>query len=161
MTSHEYERITKSLVASIVEQVEGITPRDVGYGCTNKEKGQSGYEHQIDVSVKGARDWLLVECKKWDKGVDVERFLAFLARIIDIRPTQPSLNIHASLVSKKACQSGVEQLANYYKNIYNIQLDVVRSPTEFAIRYKHLLAMGFADDLNRWADNAQTKLEPS
>ena len=77
MTSHEYERITKSLFACIVEQVEGVTPQHVQYGLRNRVKGDSGYRHQIDVSVEGTRDLLLVECKMWKDRVRVPAFLAF------------------------------------------------------------------------------------
>ena len=160
MTSSEYEEVVKNIVAAIVEQVEGEAAQHVGYGRSNTEEGKSGYNHQIDVSVKGSENWLLVECKCWAEEVDVERFLAFLMRIIDILPSEPSpsLNIHASFVTTIGVQPGVEQLADYYRDIYNIRVDIVRSPAEFAIKYKHLFAIGVAGDLNQWKDNAEVVL---
>jgi hypothetical protein len=155
MTSDEYERVTKELMETIVEQVEGVRADRVGHGLRNRLKGQSEYPHQIDVSVEGAHDLLLVECKMWKAPVKVPAFLAFLGRIVDIRPTQPSLKMHASIVTTKGFQRGVRQLADYYQ----IQLDKVSSPAEFAMKYKQLFAVGVQDDLNRWADSAQTQLD--
>lgn len=157
MTSDEYERVTKDLQQAIFAQVEGEVPL-VGYGLRNKVKGQSGYLHQIDVSVENDHDLLLVECKMWKVPVKVPAFLAFLARIIDISPAQASRRIHASLVTTKGFQRGVRQLADYYRNYYDIQLDKVSSAAEFAIKYKHLIAIGVQDDLNQWEDSAETRL---
>jgi hypothetical protein len=66
--------------------------------------------------------------------------------------------IHASLVTTKGFQSGVRKLAAYYKSQLDkvsMQLDKVSSPAEFALKYKHLFAMGLQDDLNRWSDAVQ------
>jgi len=154
MLSGEYEQVTKELMETIVEQVEGVRADQVKHGFNNKWKGQSGFPHQIDVSVEGENDLLLIECKMWKAPVDVERFLTFLARILDIRPTQPSLKIHASVVTTNNFDPGVRQLAEYY----GIELDKVSSAVEFVIRYKHLFAVGVQDDMNRWTDSAQTEL---
>jgi hypothetical protein len=159
MTPHEYEPVTKDLMENIFKQLEGVSLQHVGHGLRNRIKGQSGYPHQIDVSVEGAHDLLIVECKMWKVPVKVPAFLAFLARIVDICPTQPSLTVHASLVTTKGFQRGVRQLADYYRNHYQIQLDKVSSPAEFAIKYKHLFAIGVQDDLNQWADSVQTRLD--
>ncbi len=160
MTSQEYEAITQKLFARITEQVEGEgAAKQVKRGLRNRVKGQSGYRHQIDVSVELTHDLLLVECKMWKAQVNVPAFLAFLARIIDIRPTQPALaTIHASMVTTRGFQSGVRKLADYYNaqlDNVSIQLDKVSSPTEFGLRYKHLFVIGAQDDLNQWSDGIQ------
>ena len=64
MTSDEYERVTKELMETIVEQVEGVRADRVGHGLRNRLKGQSGYRHQIDVSVEGAHDLLTTQPKQ-------------------------------------------------------------------------------------------------
>lgn len=162
MTSGEYEQITADIVASVFEHVEGIKAQHVQHGRRNRVQGKSGYRHQIDVSIRGAQDWLLVECKMWKDPVKVPAFLAFLARIIDIRPTQPDINIHASIVTTRGFQKGVPLLANYYNNQLpkvRIQLDKVSSPLEFVIKYKHLFSVGVQDDLNHWSDAVETRLD--
>jgi hypothetical protein len=158
MTSNEYERVTKAIQQAVFEQVEGAGVKRVGHGLRNKVKGQSGYAHQIDVSVENDRDLLLIECKMWKDPVKVPAFLAFLARIVDISPAQSSRKIHASLVTTKGFQRGVVQLANYYRNYYDIQLDKVGSAAEFAMKYKQLFAIGVQDDLNQWGDSVETHL---
>jgi hypothetical protein len=53
------------MVESIYKLAEGIAPEQVKWGRANLWQGVSGYQHQIDVSVRGARDLILVECKCW------------------------------------------------------------------------------------------------
>lgn len=155
MTPSEYEQVTKSLVESIVEQVEDVGSYQVKQGRTNHWTGVSGFAHQIDVSVESLDDLLLIECKRWTESVDVPSFLTFLARVIDIRETRRYPHIHASVVTTKNFESGVTRLAAYYK----VDLHKVSSPVEFAIRYKQLFAIGVKDELNRWADSIQ--IEPN
>lgn len=153
MTPDEYEQVTRSVVESIYEQVEGLRARQAKQGRTNLWRGMSGFRHQIDVSVEGNEDLLLIECKMWSDSVDVPRFLTFLARILDITPTEHHRKIHAAVVTTKGFESGVNQLADCYK----IDLQRVSSPVEFAIKYKHLFAIGVQDDLNRWSDIVETE----
>src|SRR3954467_15657327 len=130
MTPDEYEQIAREIARSIFEHVEGVTPDKVGCGRKNRPPGISGYRHQIDVSVRGLQDLILIECKCWKKKVSVEAVLTFFGRIHDIAPTF-SGQIHGVMVTTKGFQPGVELLAKYYK----IDLQIVRGPDEFSFAY--------------------------
>ena len=107
MRAEEYEHITRRIVESMFEQVEGAKAEKVGHGTKNRLCGASGYSHQIDVSVQGARDVLLVECKCWRKIVSTESVLTFAARVCDLRRSLPKeTTIHAALVTTKGFGRG-------------------------------------------------------
>src|SRR3990170_5153392 len=125
----EYEEITAEIEAALFEQVEGLKPEQVRHGRSNLRVGISGFPHQIDVSVEGEKDVLLAECKSWNQNVDVPRFLTFLARILDIRPTEQGRTIHSAVVTTKGFDSGITKLADYY----GITLHTVISPTDFVV----------------------------
>ena len=160
MTSRKYEEITKRIVIGIFRQVEGIRREEVHCGRSNKWQGVSQAKHQIDVSVDGRNDVLLVECKKWKEKVDLRSFLSFLARVIDIRSkeikSKEKRHVHAVFVTTVGFDQGnIQKLADYY----NIDLSVVHSEYEFLMKYKGLLAAAFQDGLNRWADEVKAELK--
>jgi hypothetical protein len=136
----EYEQVLSQLVRAIYELAEGIAPEQVRYGSTNLWKGASSYQHQIDVSVLGPGNVLLVECKCWKEKVPVEKVLAFFGRIHDIGPAFQG-QIHPVIVTTKGFQPGAEMVARYY----GIDLKIVRSATEFAIAYKNHTMFGVHD----------------
>ena len=139
----EYEEITAEIEAALFEQVEGLKPEQVRHGRSNLWVGISGFPHQIDVSVEGEKDVLLVECKCWTQNVDVPRFLTFLARILDIRPTEQGRTIHSAVVTTKGFDSGITKLADYY----GITLHTVTSPTDFVVKYKNLFSISKSDQV--------------
>jgi hypothetical protein len=154
MTPTEYEEVTKDIVNSIFRQVEGIPPEKVRSGVTNKWTGISQAKHQIDVSVEGRDDVIIVECKNWNKRVGQPAFLAFLARILDIKPTEKR-QIHSVVVTTIGFDRGnIQKLAEYYK----IDLQVVHSAEEFVMKYKMVLAAALQDNLNQWADDVKIEL---
>lgn len=129
----EYERVVSDIVSQIYETVEGITPEQVGHGPKNHMKGASGYAHQIDVSVVGPQDLILIECKHWSRNVTVESVLTFFGRVYDIRPTFNG-QTHCELVTTKGFQPGAEILAEYF----NIGLQLIKSPNEYIFKFKGL-----------------------
>ena len=133
MNPKNYERLINQIAASIYKAVEGITPEQVLYGQRSKWIGQSGYEHQIDVIVRGLNDAILVECKYWEKRVPPGGVLTFIARLSDIRPTF-SGTIHGVVVTKRGLTSGAYLLAEYYR----IDSQVIPSPEAFGFSYKTL-----------------------
>ena len=139
----EYEEITAEIEAALFEQVEGLKPEQVRHGRSNLRVGISGFPHQIDVSVEGEKDVLLAECKSWNQNVDVPRFLTFLARILDIRPTEQGRTIHSAVVTTKGFDSGITKLADYY----GITLHTVTSPTDFVVKYKNLFSIRKSDQV--------------
>ncbi|MCB8981993.1 MAG: restriction endonuclease [Ardenticatenaceae bacterium] len=134
MTPQEYEKTTSEIAQSIFERVEGIDPKQVRYGNQNRLQGKSGYKHQIDVSVEGLNDLILIECKYWDRRVSAEAILTFLGRIHDIKPMFDK-QIHSVIVTNVGFQSGVKQLAKYYE----IDLQIISSARAFGFMYKDLL----------------------
>jgi hypothetical protein len=140
----EYEKITAEIEAELFEQVEGLKPEQVKHGRSNLWAGISGFPHQIDVSVEGEKDVLLAECKCWIQNVDVDRFLTFLARILDIRPTEQGRMIHSAVVTTKGFDSGITKLAGYY----GINLHTVTSPTDFVLKYKNLFSISKSDQVS-------------
>lgn len=139
----EYEKITAAIEAALFEQVEGLKPKQVKHGRSNLWAGVSGFPHQIDVSVAGEKDVLLAECKCWTQNVDVDRFLTFLARILDIRPTEQGRAIHSAVVTTKGFDPGIKKLADYY----GIDLHTVTSPTDFVVKYKNLFSISKSDQV--------------
>lgn len=132
MTPKEYEEITQAVAAELYESVEGAAG-DVRYGAGSKLQGIAGYVHQIDVSILSDRDLVLVECKNYGRPVDVPTFLAFLARVLDIRALHTNRTVHPIVVTTVDFDPGVEKLAGYY----GIGLERVKSVAEFGLRYKN------------------------
>lgn len=133
MKPEDYEQLTSRIAESIYTAVEGITPEQVLHGRRSKWVGQSGYEHQIDVIVRGPNDAILVECKYWEDPVAPEGVLTFIARLLDIRPTFAG-TIHGVVVTKSGLTCGAELLARYY----NIDTQVIPGPEAFGFSYKKL-----------------------
>ncbi len=154
ITSVEYERITSEIEAALFEQVEGVKPEQVNHGRLNLWEGISGFPHQIDVSVAGEKDVLLAECKCWNQEVDVPPFLTFLARILDIKPTEQSRTVHSAVVTTIGFDPGIKKLADYYE----IKLHTVTSPTDFAVNYKNLFSISKGDKV-KLLDEVSLKLK--
>src|SRR6201981_3771721 len=101
MTSAEYEKVVREIVESIVTQC-GIPQSGIGGGKRNRVKGVSGYSHQIDVTARGSKDLVLIECKWWKRRVPLEKVLVLVGRIFDIWPTLPvDVGVQAYVVSKE------------------------------------------------------------
>ena len=115
MRPEEYERITASMADALFAKVEGARSLELGYGKRNRLRGQSGYEHQIDVSVRGERDLVLAECKCWNRPIAVGDVLAFLGRVHDIAPVVEPLRIHPFMMSQLGFQRGAKMIADYYR----------------------------------------------
>lgn len=127
-----YEEISSQVASAFYESVEGILPEQVKFGRNNKWLGKSGFVHQIDVSVVGNRDIILIECKCWNKKVKASEILAFNSRIIDIGAALEDKVIHPIMITNLGFQSGVPKLANYF----NIRLGSVTSVNQFGFSYK-------------------------
>jgi hypothetical protein len=137
MTPKKYEQITSEIAQSIFERVEGLNPEQVRYGKKNHWLGVSGHRHQIDVSVQGRHDLILVECKCWaSRNVSPEAVLTFFGRVHDIRPTiSRQVHLHPVIVTKIGFQRGAKLIAKYY----HIDLQVIPSASVFGFMYKELL----------------------
>jgi hypothetical protein len=103
-------------------------------GATNRIRGQSGYFHQIDVSVEDGSRLFLMELKCYKKAVGVEQLLVLAARKQDIQAANPTKTVYASLVSKKNPSKNVPGLAGHF----DVGVHVVES--------LHSYALSFAND---------------
>jgi hypothetical protein len=157
MTGVQYETVVREIVESIVTTC-GIPPNKIGHGKTNRWKGASGYAHQIDVSVRGGTDIVLIECKCWKKPIPIEMVLVLVGRVTDIRPTLPAnIGFQAYVVSRERVTEPAEQVAKHF----NIELARVTNPQEFALRYKDRLNLGLADsNEGNLTDDFRLKLFP-
>jgi hypothetical protein len=117
LNSEEYEKLVKEIFNKIYINARGCNPDKIKVGRTNRIIGKSGYLHQIDVSLHGANELILIECKKWKSRISVLHFLAFLGRINDIAPKIDNYNVSGMIFTTKGFQKGVIRLAEYYTNI--------------------------------------------
>lgn len=122
MNSEEYEVLIKDIVAGIFKERPELEQKDVRQGTKNKWEGISGQKHQIDVSLGGEKELILVECKYWNRPVNVGVVNEFQSKVDDIK-RKDVREIQALIVSTKGFQSGALKVAGYNK----IQLSTVTS----------------------------------
>jgi hypothetical protein len=98
-------------------------------GSKNRVTGASEYKHQIDVSLKVGEWIVLVECKRWYVRVGVQEVLVLASRAADIGERNPNRKLWISLVSTQGASKNARALARQF----NIKLDTVHTPREYAI----------------------------
>lgn len=116
----EYEHLVLKALQTYCK-CQGKTVLATGRGKSNIWVGQSGCEHQIDVSVELEDEVVLAECKCQKREVGLSPVLTFLARIMDIKPTKPEKNVHGIVFSNLGFQGGqggnIWRLVEYYECI--------------------------------------------
>lgn len=153
----EYECLLKKLTKSIYSKVENQSQPIVNSGYSNKWPGVSGYQHQIDVSIEGPSDIVIVECKCWEKAVDLKSFLVFVARIVDLRARE-SRKIHAIFATtKRFPRGGIQKLAEHFE----ITPAIVKSEEDFILKYKHLWEVGISDKYDCMKEQVEISKMPS
>jgi hypothetical protein len=135
MKPNEYEQLVATIARSVTLMVDGVLPGPITCGRDSHLNGASGYSHQIDVAVRGAADWLLIECKYWTDPVTPDSLLTFAARVIDIQAEAPRTKLFPTLVTKNPPGPGATVLARYF----GIDLMLVTSEQDYALRYKDRL----------------------
>ena len=133
MKFNEYENLVKQLFASLVEHVDGLPCNSAKGGRTNHEMGASGYQHQIDVSVRTATELHLIECKYWKRRVTPDALLSLAARVQDIRKANPGWTVKGAVATTQGYSAGVAKLAEFF----NVTLQRVGSAQEFAFDYRN------------------------
>ena len=128
MTPSDYEKLVATIAESVAKQFESSAA--VAWGRRNLWLGASGFEHQIDVSVKGQTRVLLVECKYWSECIPVQAALVLVARLADIRP-KIHLPVEGAIISTVGFDPGVKQISDHF----GIHYDIVRSVEEWAFKY--------------------------
>jgi len=150
----EQEAIAAQYAQSIYESVEGIAPESIQHGRTNKLMGLSRQSHQIDVSVWGRNDLILIECKHREKKrIGVDMVLTFFGRLYDIRQwflyQKKIYTIHGIMVASQSFDSGAKTVARYY----GIDFQSSNSIQYFALKYKDLVVMRTAPLMIKWNAN--------
>ncbi len=139
---------------SIYESVEGIAPENIKHGRESILRGLSGQPHQIDVSVWGSNDLILIECKHREKrNIGVEMVLTFFGRLYDIRQcflyNEKTYTIHGIMVASMPFDPGAKMVAQYY----GIDLQSSNSVQYFALKYKNLVVAHPAPLMAMWKTN--------
>jgi restriction endonuclease len=122
--------LVTAIAESVAQRVKALPEGAVRYGRQNHWIGASGFEHQIDVSIRGQERILLVECKYWNRRVSVEAVFALQGRLDDIQPTL-GLKVEGAIISTIGFQSGARRVGQHF----GIHCDLVRSAEEFGFKY--------------------------
>lgn len=133
MTPAEYEQLAADIARSIIEAAPELRDLDCRSGNRNRLRGASGYSHQIDVSLRGAKELYLIECKRWQKRIGVSEILVLAARGSDIAEAVTDLGIKTVIVSTQHASSGAIKLASHF----NVNIEIVKSKMEFGMRIGH------------------------
>lgn len=129
MNSALYEELVRELVSRFSDHTS-LRGGDIGGGRANRITGGSSYRHQIDVSVRTSRVLLLIECKFWSRPISTAGVLTLASRLSDIRTSEPTFTVHASLVSTRPVSAGARALAQHF----GLHLDRVTSADEYVLR---------------------------
>jgi hypothetical protein len=141
MTPADYE----TLVADLIRELRSVHPdlasADVRSGSRKRVRGESGYSHQIDVSLLTEKTMVIIECKYYDRKIGLEAVLVLVGRLADIRPTVQSHEIIASLVTTHPPSRNAQKVADYF----GIHLQRVSTPSEYAIGLRDRMNIGVVD----------------
>jgi hypothetical protein len=78
----EFEQVVRKILADRLKEECPDAPLNVFHN--RKYRGQSGHEHQIDVSAEltlaGCQILILVECKKYTVAIGIDDLLEFASR---------------------------------------------------------------------------------
>jgi len=118
-THEEQEAIAAQYAQSLYTSVEGIAPENIKYGRESILRRLSGQPHQIDVSVWGHQDLMLIECKHREKrNIGVDMVLTFFGRLYDIRQhflyNEKMYTIHGIMVASTPFDPGAKVVAPFY-----------------------------------------------
>ena len=130
MTPTEYEQLVEEIAKGIIKSAPNLQNLDVGSGRKNKIIGESGYSHQIDVSLHERGCLYLIECKRWTRSIGVAEVLVLAGRSNDIATRTDSGSVFPIMVSIRKATSGAQKLARHF----NIALEIATSASEFGLR---------------------------
>ncbi len=132
MDSRVQEELVATIVRTMAEAREGKEQAKIGLGSTNRIRGASGFEHQIDVSVQTQEDLFIWECKHWGRNVLPEAVLTLVARGFDIQRAHQERSVKLNIVVNRSLTAGAARLADFF----GVKTHVATSPAEFALGYK-------------------------
>ena len=143
MTGLEYETLVRILMDALVRNTP-LTDCSLAGGAENRLVGASGFQHQIDISMRCQSLLLLVECKNWSRPVGAEPVLSLASRLADIRAANLDVEVRASIVSTQVATRGAQQLALHH----GISVDTVANAQEYAVRLSNQVCFGVHEKLD-------------
>ncbi len=129
----EYEELVSDIVNGIKQSAFELHELQLGFnsrGHLNRILGASGFNHQIDVSLKGTGHIFIFECKHWRKSIGVAEVLILASRKNDIQACYPEREVKASMVSICKPSRNIPGLAKHF----GIEIEMVTSGYEYGLR---------------------------
>lgn len=121
MSGTEYEHLARDIYHALLHN-DGVKTVDVKHNIDIA--GRSGCSHQIDVywefSLGGVIYKTAIECKRYNKPLEIGRVRDFYAALTDIG------NIQGIVITTIGYQAGAKKFADYY----GINLQELRTPTD-------------------------------
>lgn len=154
MTPSHYEKVVSDIAAGIQSGSSDLSDYRIGYGSRNRIQGASGYRHQIDVSLVGPTEVYLIECKLWGRKVGVGEVLTLVARAADVRDLNQRTHVQCILASNAGLTRGARKIAAHF----GIQVEAVKSASEFGFKLGKNIHLGFADAISVSAQVTALKL---
>jgi hypothetical protein len=144
--SVEYERFISELIEQVKKTGREIT--HIGYGNKNLLAGNSGQQHQIDVSFIDSSfsdpTLVLIECKRWKDSVDVTVPKVLKYNMDDITENREYPNKAIGIITTTSgFQSGVSTIADHE----GIIIQVVNHGPPYGFRYENIIQMGMQDKI--------------
>ena len=127
--SEKFEKLTKRIAKEICKTARNLDNAKIRQGPKNKIKGNSGYKHQIDVSIATNDLRVLIECKKYKDKVGLSDMLVLITRVNDIQKKYSEFKVIGVFFTTKGFTRNAVTLANAYKIEYN----TAKSIKNFAI----------------------------
>lgn len=138
MKGANYEKLALELVRGI-QSGTSLAKCSLGHSAGNRVLGQSGYRHQIDLSVSDDRRLFLFELKCWSGKVGVAEVLVLNSRLRDISQSNPEQSVTASLVSKVGVTRDARKLADHF----GINVEIVQDIHSYGLSFgnEHFVGM--------------------
>ena len=146
----EYEQFLADIIQTIISSGRSID--DLKSGATNKVRGASGQDHQVEVSFvnRGNKEAVrvLIECKRCQKPVGLSQVKIVKATRDDISQNQSCLPTRGIIVSLSRFTAGAKLFAKYY----NITLEKLSDQRPYRFNYVNFSVLadsdrGFGEDL--------------
>jgi hypothetical protein len=129
-TAAEYERLVANIVGGICAADQRFKQPDIKKRRTNRIRGASGFEHQIDVSLGQPGVLYLIECKCWKRKIGVAEMLVLVSRARDIQENDKGVSIMPIIVS----QAGPTRGAKLIGQRFHVKIARAKSAREFGLQ---------------------------
>jgi hypothetical protein len=136
--SEKYEKLIKKIADEIRKASKNLCNAKIYQGLKNKIEGNSGYKHQIDVSITTNDKLVLIECKKREEKVGLGDTLILIARVDDIRKKHPEFETTGLFFTTEGYTKNALTLAEAYRIVCN----TAKSESDFAAQIANNVLIG-------------------